>query len=135
MSNAQIKYPFREVAPRRQARSLARTASVATAAGGASGPERAAADLKRARAQLTRVPLRKSPPRWVLSFVERGAPSAELIERLRSRAAALRSPAAQADALQIANELGRSPRTAKQLARALTAEVLTAIRSGAEAEK
>jgi len=135
MSRQQVNYPFRDVGPRQEVPKLAWAASVATADGGAPGPNLAAADVKRARAQLTRIPLRKSPPRWVLSFIERGAPPSELIERLRSRAAALRSPAAQADALQVANELGRSAKTAKQLTRALTGEVVMAIRTGTEADE
>jgi hypothetical protein len=121
------KYPFEDRGPLEFPKRARATAAEPLRSSGDGGSDEARRDLDRARGQLTRVPRRGGPPRWVLSFIERGADPAELVKRLRSRAASLNTARTQADALAILNELGRHPKTAALARDALTVDVLAQV--------
>lgn len=129
------KYPFEERGPLELPRRSRPIATEPLRSSGDGGPDEAQRDLNRARGQLTRVPRRTGPPRWVLSFVERRADPAELVKRLRSRAGSLSTARTQADALAILNELGRSPKTAALARDALTVDILAQVASEATEAK
>jgi hypothetical protein len=73
------KYPFEDRGALEVPRRSRAIATEALRSSGDEGPDAAQRDLTRARGQLTRVPRRAGPPRWVLSFVERRADPAELV--------------------------------------------------------
>jgi hypothetical protein len=121
------KYPFIDRGALELPRASRAIATEPLQSSGDGGPDEARRDLNRARGQLTRVPRRGAPPRWVLSFVERRANPDELVNRLRARASSLRTARTQSDALAILNELGRSPRTAALARDALTTDILAEV--------
>lgn len=121
-----IRYPYKELPPQPPGD---RSSSVGEplAAGATDAAGEVVRSIAEARRQLTRIPVRKAPPKWVLSYVERDAPLEELVERLKTRARSMHSARGQAEAVAIINELGRSKKGAALVREGLTQDLLDAI--------